>query len=143
MPDSVKSLKKSNVEMKRKLEQAQKELKNLEQRVTKQECMVRNVNSEERAAAILNREAEASLEFVSQEFDDAKLQLERIRESLANIEQRVTNFEERLLNLESTFDDIHNHSYSFNVKVLGVPELSDSESAADTSLLYVRLFNAM
>ncbi|XP_022806165.1 uncharacterized protein LOC111343274 [Stylophora pistillata] len=137
MPDSVKSLKKSKGELKRQLEHAKKELKNLEQRVTNQECMVRNVKSEEGAAAILNRsrEAEASLEFVNQEFDDTKLQLEGIRESLANIKQRLTNFEERLLTLEFTFNDIQNHSYSFKFKVLGVPELSDSESAADTSLL--------
>ena len=143
MPDSVKSLKKSKGELKRQLEQAKKELKNLEQRVTNQECAARNVNSEEGAAAILNREAEASLEFVSQEFDDTKLQLERIRKSLANIKQLLTNFEERLLTLEFTFNDIQNHCYSFNFKVMGVPELSDSESAADTSLLCVRLFNAM
>lgn len=143
MPDSVKSLKKSNGELKRQLEQAQKELKKLEQRVTDQECIARNVNSEGSATAILNREAEASLEFVGQEFEGTKRQLERIRESLANIEKRLTNFEERLLNLESTLDDLQNYSYSFNVKVLGVPELSDSESAADTSLLCVRLFNAM
>ena len=118
-------------------------MKKLEQRVTDQECIARNVNSEGSATAILNREAEASLEFVGQEFEGTKRQLERIRESLANIEKRLTNFEERLLNLESTLDDLQNYSYSFNVKVLGVPELSDSESAADTSSLCVRLFNAM
>ena len=143
MPDSVKSLEKSNGELKRQLEQAKKELKKLEQRVTDQVCIARNVNSEGSATAILNREAEASLEFVGQEFEGTKRQLERIRESLANIEKRLTNFEERLLNLESTLDDLQNYSYSFNVKVLGVPELSDSESATDTSSLCVRLFNAM
>lgn len=109
----------------------------LELRVTDQECIVRNINSRSSASATLNREAEASLEFISQEFDDTKLQLERIGESLTNIKELLTNFEERLLNLESTFDDLQNYSYSFNVKVLGVPELTNSEGAADTSTLCV------
>ena len=91
----------------------------------------------------MNREAEAWLEFIGQEFDGTKLQLQRIGESLTNIEERPTNFEERLLNLESTFDDLQNCSYSFKVKVLGVPELTDWESAADTSTPCVRLFNAI
>ena len=118
-------LQKKPAELKRQLEQAQKELKKLEQRVTDQECVARNVNNESSARAILNRKAEASLEVVGQEFEGTKLQLERIRESLASIEKRLTNFEERLLNLESTLDDLQNYSYLFNVKVLGVPELSD------------------
>ena len=108
MSDSVKSLKKSNRELKKQLEEAKKELKKLEQRVTDQECIVRNVNGESSASAILNREAESSLEIIGQEFDGTKLQLQRIGESLTNIAERPTNFEERLLNLESTFDDLQN-----------------------------------
>ena len=143
MPYSVKSLEKSNGELKNQLEEAKKELKKLEQRVTDQKCIVRNVNSESSASAILSREYKASLEFIGQEFDGTNLQLERIGESLTNIEERLANFEERLLNLESTFDDLQNYSFSFNVKVLGLPDLTDSESAADTRTLCVRLFNAM
>ena len=109
----------------------------LELRVTDQEYIVRNVNSRSSTSATLNREAEAGLEFIGQEFDDTKLQLERIGESLTNIKELLTSFEERLLNLESTFDDLQNYSYSFNVKVLGVPELTNSEGAADTSRLCV------
>ena len=77
MPDSVKSLKKSNGELKKQLEEAKKELKKLEQRVTDQKCIVRNVNSESSASVILNREAEASLDFVSQEFDGTILTIDK------------------------------------------------------------------
>ena len=73
LPDSVNSLKNSNGELKKQLEEAKKELKMLEQRVTDQECIVRNVNSESSASTILNREGEASLEFIDQEFDGTKL----------------------------------------------------------------------
>ena len=93
MPDSVNSLKNSNGELKKQLEEAKKELKMLEQRVTDQECIVRNVNSESSASAILNREGEASLEFIDQEFDGTKLQ-ERLP-SLHDIDLFSLNLDEK------------------------------------------------
>ena len=65
----------------------------LEQRVTDQECIVRNVNSESSASAILNREGEASLEFIDQEFDGTKLQ-ERLP-SLHDIDLFSLNLDEK------------------------------------------------
>ena len=68
-------------------------MKKLEQQVTDQESIVRNVNSESSAPAILNREAEASLEFIGQAFEGTKLQ-ERLP-SLHDIDLFTLNLDEK------------------------------------------------
>jgi len=69
MPDSVKSLlKKSIGELKRQLEEAKSGLMKLEQQVSEQECSVRNVSDNSASSSILNREAEAKLEFIGHEY---------------------------------------------------------------------------
>ena len=45
--------------------------------------------------------------------------------------------------LEGAVEEFQEYSYSFNIKILGVPELSDREKAEDTSNLCVNLFNKM
>ena len=64
---------------------------------SEQEHSVRNVSDSSASSSILNRKAEASLEFIDHEYDVTKVQLEKIEVSL-------TNIKERLLKLESTID---------------------------------------
>ena len=45
--------------------------------------------------------------------------------------------------LEGAVEEFQDYSYSFNIKILGVPELSDREKAEDTSNLCVNSFNKM
>ena len=136
MPESVTSLKKSNRELKKQLNEAKQDLKKLEKRVSEQERLANSTVTGEDSAAILNIEAEKSLEFLSHEFDDSRVELERILLSLKNIEERLYYF-------GSTLDELQDYSYSFNVKVMGVPEVVDMENALETSKLVVRLFNVM
>ena len=136
MPESVTSLKKSNRELKKQLNEAKQDLKKLEKRVSVQERLANSTVTGEASAAILNIEAEKSLEFLSHEYDDSRVELERILLSLKNIEERLYYF-------GSTLDELQDYSYSFNVKVKGVPEVVDTENALETSKLVVRLFNVM
>ena len=45
--------------------------------------------------------------------------------------------------LEKTVDEMASYSYSFNVKVLGLPEISENENAQETSELCTRLFASL
>ena len=69
MPDSVKSYKKSNGELKIRGSSSK-----LEQRVSEQECSVKNVSDSSASSSILNEEAEASLKFIGHEYDITKVQ---------------------------------------------------------------------
>lgn len=46
----------------------------LEQRVSEQECSVKNVSDSSASSSILNQEAEASLKFIGHEYDVTKVQ---------------------------------------------------------------------
>ena len=69
MHDSVKSFKKSNGELKIGGSSSK-----LEQRVSEQECSVKNVSDSSASSSILNQEAEASLKFIGHENDVTKVQ---------------------------------------------------------------------
>ena len=43
----------------------------------------------------------------------------------------------------TTVSELQEYSFAFNVKLLAVHDLGDSESAVDTSELFVKLFNSM
>ena len=69
MPDSVKSLKKCNQELKKQLEAARGDLKSLQDRVFAQE-RVDSSNANGGPSCNLTVEAEKSLEFLGKEYDD-------------------------------------------------------------------------
>ena len=66
-----------------------------------------------------------------------------IQSELRAIRKRLDDIEEGLGELEGAVEEFQDYSYSFNIKILGVPELSDREKAEDTSNLCVNLFNKM
>ena len=71
MPPKINALQKSNNELKKQLEEARRDLKKLERRISDQESL--SVESVNGAAYSLNEEAERSLEFMGQEYDNTKL----------------------------------------------------------------------
>ncbi|CAH3158522.1 unnamed protein product, partial [Porites lobata] len=59
-----------------------------------------------------------------------------IQSELRAIRKRLDDIEEGLGELEGAVEEFQDYSYSFNIKILGVPELSDRENAEDTSNLF-------
>ena len=45
--------------------------------------------------------------------------------------------------MSDVIDEFQRYSFSFNVKLLGIPEMSPRKSAEETTGLCVKLFNAM
>ena len=58
------------------------------------------------------------------------------RKSLAVISSRVNN-------LATAIDQAQEYSYSYNVKLVGVPEIKPRENASETSQLCLNIFNAI
>ena len=71
------------------------------------------------------------------------LSLFYIQSELRAIRKRLDDIEEGLGELKGAVEEFQDYSYSFNIKILRVPELSDREKAEDTSNLCVNLFNKM
>ncbi|CAH3146028.1 unnamed protein product [Pocillopora meandrina] len=129
----VKSLRKSNEDLKRMLDSARRDIKSLEERVGAQELVVREEANGGREAQL---ETERSLEWLHD--PDSSFQSE-----LHGIRKRLDDIEENLGKLEIAVNEIQDYSYAFNIKILGVPELKANEDASETSNLCVNLFNHM
>lgn len=132
--DQMKSLKKSNDSLKKQLENARKDIKRLEERVEVQEHASKEHNGGPSREVQL--ETERSLSWLHESESDIQSELRAIR-------KRLDDIEEGLGELEGAVEEFQDYSYSFNIKILGVPELSDREKAEDTSNLCVNLFNKM
>lgn len=130
----MKSLKKSNDSLKKQLENARKDIKRLEERVEVQEHASKEHNGGPSREVQL--ETERSLSWLHESESDIQSELRAIR-------KRLDDIEEGLGELEGAVEEFQEYSYSFNIKILGVPELSDREKAEDTSNLCVNLFNKM
>ena len=133
-PDQMKSLKKSNDNLKKQLETARKDIKRLEDRVEVQEHVSKEQNGG--SSCDVQLETERSLNWLHESESDIQSELRAIR-------KRLDDIEEGLGELEGVVEEFQEYSYSFNIKILGVPELSDREKAEDTSNLCVNLFNKM
>ena len=133
-PDQMKSLKKDNDNLKKQLENARKDIKRLEERVEVQEHASKECNGGPSREVQL--ETERSLSWLHESESD-------IQSELRAISKRLDDIEEGLGELEGAVEEFQQYSYSFNIKILGVPELSDREKAEDTNNLCVNLFNKM
>ena len=129
----VKSLRKSNEELKKLLASARSDIKSLEERVVAQELVVREGTNGGREAQL---ETERSLEWLHDSESSFQSELHGIR-------KRLDDIEESLGKLEIAVNEMQDYSYAFNIKILGVPELKVNEDASETSNLRVNLFSRM
>ena len=129
----VKSLRKSNEELKKLLASARSDIKSLEERVGAQELVVREGANGGREAQL---ETERSLEWLHDSESSFQSELHGIR-------KRLDDIEESLRKLEIAVNEMQDYSYAFNIKMLGVPELKVNEDASETSKLCVNLFSRM
>ena len=127
----VKSLRKSHEELKKLLASARSDIKSLEERVGAQE-FVKGANGRREAQL----ETERSLEWLHD--SESSFQSE-----LHGIQKRLDDIEESLRKLEIAVNEMQDYSYTFNIKILGVPELKVNEDASETSKLSVNLFSRM
>ena len=85
----------------------------------------------------------ASLEFLSKEYGDlaafrtsTKAELQRINANLTEISLKANSIAEAV-------EQIQQHSYQYNVKIVGLPQMREQESAQDTALLCLNLFQQL
>ena len=93
----------------------------------------------------LHPETEKSLEFVTAEYDDLKGLHKAVQNDLKALSDRLNSLNARVDEMATEIDNLVQHSYSFNVKLVGVPEITETRSkepAVDTTKLCVRIFQA-
>ena len=145
MPETVKSLKVENDALKTQVNHLKEDLKSFQDTMLKKiQVLSNNKATPSQSELPSNVEMAKSIDYLSNEYDD----FNRFR---AFAEKEFNRFNKRLEELTSNanevanaIDEIQKYSYQYNLKILGVPELSQGkESGSDTASLCIRLFRKM
>lgn len=85
-----------------------------------------------------------SLEFVRAEYDDLKGIYAAAKKDLEALRERLNFLSAQVVEMAIDIDNLFQHSYSFNVKLVGVPETAETGfkmPTIDTTKLFVRVFD--
>ena len=102
--------------------------------------------NENRIIAVTNAsnvETARSLQYLSDEYDDLSSSNSRVSVQLKQISHRLNVLSAQVERVANAINDAEEYSYQFNVKITGLPELNSSETAPETSSLWVKLFQEM
>ncbi|XP_028404031.1 uncharacterized protein LOC114526648 [Dendronephthya gigantea] len=90
-----------------------------------------------------SEETQKSLNYLGEEYDDLKGFSNTAKQQISRLESRLTEITKRVELLSKSFDEAQQYSYSYNVKLMGIPHLKPRESAQETSELCAKIFQKM
>ena len=134
----ITNLRKENEELTMELKQAKESLKQLSENVSRN-----NQSREQDGACSVMRETEKSVEFLSDQYDLLNAFRNKAEKKLKEISEWLDNITYRCQAISDAIDDIVDYSYQYNMKIVGVPEASEKESAETTANLCLKLFHAL
>ena len=120
------------------LKQAKESLKQLSEDVSRN-----NQSREQDGACSVMRETEKSVQFLSDQYDQLNAFRNKAEKKLKEISEWLDNITYRCQAISDAIDDIVDYSYQYNMKIVGVPEASEKESAETTANLCLKLFHAL
>ena len=142
MPETIKSIKIENNSLKSQIVILQKDFKSFQEGMDKKLAKLPRVCND-KTVNLSDSEAEKSLNFLGNQVDDMSRFREFAEKEFKRLNKRLEGVAKKSDELSDAIDDIQKYSYQYNVKLLGVPECNERETAATSTELCVRLFNGM
>jgi chromosome segregation ATPase len=145
MPDTLKSLKVENDELKRHVNQLKGDFKNLQDTMLKK---IQDLSIESKAVASqsqpTNTEMSKSLDYLGNEYDDRRRFRTFAEKEFGTFNKRLEELANRSNKIANAIDEIQKYSYQYNLKIIGVPEQNqDGETAEVTTNICIRLFEKL
>ncbi|CAB4042716.1 Hypothetical predicted protein [Paramuricea clavata] len=95
---------------------------------------VERTNSEERAEAVV---------FMSKQYDDLEVFRKQATQDIRQITKKLDSISKKCDEITEAIELAEQYSYQYNIKIMGVPQLNEKESAETTANLCIKLFTAM
>ena len=131
MPESVAVLKKENNALKAQLSSMTDEIAKLKELIQRRSDSGTVLPSEEGAHCV---------EFVSKKYDDLHLFSRMAKDELQRLSTKLEELKAKVDTVGNAIDEIQEYSFQYNVKIVGVPERLQDESAASISKLCLNIF---
>ena len=133
MPENNTTLKKKNQEFREQVNALSEEIRKLKEHITE------HTSSPDRSAG----STEAALQFYSDAHDESQTFQADVSKELKRLSTWLAEISTRVDEIGKAIDSMCEYSYQYNVKIVGMPELSEQESYSQTSALCVKLFSDM
>ncbi|CAB4007540.1 Hypothetical predicted protein [Paramuricea clavata] len=133
MADTVKSLRKANDALKEQLNEFAKEMLTMKAKIDKHGLPLQP------SLADLKKQAKG-LQYLSDEYDNIKSFKGSTEKELKCLNTKLTKLSIKTDKLAAQIDSIEQYSYNYNLKIMGVPQISQHETAEDTASLCMKLF---
>ncbi|CAH3193103.1 unnamed protein product [Porites evermanni] len=135
MGDRVKASRRENDDLKRQLNDLKKEFQSFKSKKAEQkDC------HEAAATALPNTQDD---QFLSDSYDALVKSESSLSKALENFSRRLDLLTVNVDRIYKAIDEMFYYSYQYNLKIVGVPFISESESAQDTVELCVKLFSGL
>ena len=141
MPESVVVLKKENQALKAQVESLSQAMQKLQEKFDQMQPIPSAGLVHADSSTI--RENTKGLEFLSKGYDELILFQAKATAELKQARSRLDELIVKIDAIGQAVDEIKEYSYKFNLKVIGLPEMKEKESAEETSSLCVKLFREM
>ena len=132
MPGSVAALKKENNILKAQLSSMSDEVARLKELIQR--------HSDRSEEVLPSEEGAQCVEFLSKKYDDFHLFSGMAKDELQRLSTKLEELKAKVDIIGNAIDEIQEHSFQYNVKIVGVPERLQDESAASISKLCLNIF---
>lgn len=131
---ATKALKKENEELRLEIGELQAKINKIAEDVSR-----RNEKSVGHAASML--EKEKSVDFLSAKYDELLLFKTNTINELKLIKSEVNVISKKCEKIANSIEQLEEYSYQYNVKIVGLPQEQQAETAEQTSKLCLKLFH--
>ena len=135
--ETVQLLKADNDKLREKVDTGFGELKQRKESLKQQRPSSHDVSIGDEAGTT------KSLDFLSKEYDVLVKFRKQAEERISAMEKSLAVMSSRVNNLASAIDQAQEYNYSYNVKLVGAPEIKSRENASETSQLSLNIVNAI
>lgn len=125
--NQLKKLRDENDDLKKQIGVLHDELKNIKKK------MELSANSDE---------LEHSVEHCA-EYDDLRVVNTNLMSDLKRIDENLSKISIKVYEIDDAIEALTAYSYQYNIKILGIPQTNDSETAQETVKICLKLFNEL
>ena len=128
---------------KNNVEKLQKQNDDLRAEIKRLQTDLQQVKDSLGASTTDNQEIEKNVEFLSQEYEDFKCSRSNLQNQIEQIESRLNLVNQKATEIQEAVEVMLKYSYQYNLKLLGVPQVEEKETAKQSVDICLKLFKEM
>ena len=136
-------LRKENQQLREEIEELQGNLNQITMKLSKENESSNEQDGGHASQSTESKDKDKFLQFISAQNDDLILFRNNTIKELKQINQKINVISKKCEDIANAVEQIEDHSYQYNIKIIGMPQQNLHESAEETASMCLKLFIAM